>query len=106
MRFIIYTALLFAFSELLLMIVKQSRIKNVKTRNDKGSMVLLWIMITSGITGGFFMAKYDAWTIINYLVAGVGLILVFTGLTVRWSAIIQLGRFFTVDVSVSDTRRT
>ena len=100
MQLIVYLTFVFAFSEIVLMLVKHSKIKTVKTRKDKGSMLLLWCMITFGFTGGFFLAKHDFWNPINSVIAGIGLMLVLAGIIIRWIAIIQLGKLFTVDVSI------
>ncbi|HEX7493604.1 MAG TPA: isoprenylcysteine carboxylmethyltransferase family protein [Bacteroidales bacterium] len=102
---IVYLSFAFALSELLLMFVKHSKTKTAKTRKDRGSMILLWAMITFGFTGGFFLAKHNSWNSINMLIAGIGLLLVLAGIIIRWIAIIQLGKSFTVDVAITDLAR-
>lgn len=105
LQLIVYLTLVFAFSELFLMIVKHSKIKTVKTRKDRGSMMLLWVMITLGFTCGFFLAKHDSWNSINTIITVTGLLLVLTGIIIRWAAIIQLGKSFTVDVAITEVAR-
>jgi len=105
MRPIVYLSLAFALSELLLMLVKHSKTKTAKTRKDRGSMLLLWVMITLGFTGGFFLSKHNSWNSINTLIAGIGLLLVLAGIIIRWIAIIQLGKSFTVDVAITEVAR-
>lgn len=105
MRLIVYLAFAFAFSEFVLMFFKRSKIKTAKTRKDKGSMILIWVMITTGFTGGFFLAKHDSWNSINSVITGIGLMLVLSGIIIRWIAIIQLGKSFTVDVAITDVAR-
>ena len=93
---LIWLTIAFALSEIILAIVKHSQSGTTKNRNDRGSMILLWIMITSGITGGFFLAK----PVIPFW-SGFGFVFIISGLIIRWIAIVQLGKSFTVDVSVS-----
>jgi protein-S-isoprenylcysteine O-methyltransferase Ste14 len=102
MRPIIYFSFVFALSEFLLLFFRHSRIKTAKTRKDQGSMILIWVMISGGFTLGFFLAKHDSWNSINFIIAGIGLMLVLIGIIVRWLAIIQLGKSFTVDVAITD----
>lgn len=101
MNLIVSLSLLFAVSELLLMLFRHSRIKTVKTRKDQGSMMFIWVMITLGFTSGFFLAKHDSWHPVNSLITGIGLMLILSGIIVRWLAIIQLGKSFTVDVAIT-----
>jgi protein-S-isoprenylcysteine O-methyltransferase Ste14 len=102
LQLIVYLTFVFAFSELMLMLVKHSKIKTAKTRKDRGSMILLWVGITLGFTGGFFLAKHDSWNSFNTFITATGLLLVFTGIIIRWVAIIQLGKSFTVDVAITE----
>jgi protein-S-isoprenylcysteine O-methyltransferase Ste14 len=97
-----YLSFAFAFSEFLLMLFKNSRTTLAKSRNDNGSMILIWVTITLGFTGGFILAKYNSWNIVNYIISGIGSILILTGVIIRWLAIIQLGKSFTVDVAITD----
>jgi protein-S-isoprenylcysteine O-methyltransferase Ste14 len=97
---IVYLSFGFAFSELLLTLIKRSRSETSRTRKDRGSMILLWIMITFGFTGGFILANP-----VNHYLLGAGLASITGGLIIRWTSIIQLGKSFTVDVSISDVAR-
>jgi protein-S-isoprenylcysteine O-methyltransferase Ste14 len=90
-------SLLFASSELLLTIIKRSKTGNSKTREDRGSMILIWITITLGFIGGFFLSKP-----VNQFFAGAGFALIIGGLIYRWVAILQLGKSFTVDVAITN----
>jgi protein-S-isoprenylcysteine O-methyltransferase Ste14 len=95
---LVYLSLIFAFSELFLMLVKHSRIKTAKTRNDRGSLLFLWLIITFGFTGGFILSKP-----VNQFFAGAGFALITGGLIYRWIAILQLGKSFTVDVAITES---
>jgi len=102
LMFIIYLTFVFAFSELLLMVFKHSRIETAKTRKDQGSMMLIWVMITIGFTLGFFLAKHGSFNFINSAITGIGLLMIMTGIIIRWLAIIQLGKSFIVDVAITE----
>jgi protein-S-isoprenylcysteine O-methyltransferase Ste14 len=95
---LIYLSLGYAFSELILMFVKRSKLGKAKTREDKGSLILIWAMITLGFTGGFFLSKP-----VNHFWAGFGFPFIIVGLIVRWIAILQLGKAFTVDVAITES---
>jgi protein-S-isoprenylcysteine O-methyltransferase Ste14 len=54
-------------------------------------------MITLGFTVGFFLSRP-----VNYFCAGFGFPFIIGGLIVRWVAILQLGKAFTVDVAITE----
>jgi protein-S-isoprenylcysteine O-methyltransferase Ste14 len=97
MKPLVYLSIGYAFSEMLLMILKRSKSGKVKTREDKGSLILLWLMITLGFTGGFLLSKSA-----NLFWSGFGVTFIIGGLIVRWIAILQLGNAFTVDVAITN----
>lgn len=92
---------LFLLSELILLATKHSKKKESSRQKDRGSLSVLWIIIAMGLTFGFMLAKYNAWHPMNYLIATAGIIMVLVGLILRWTAIFQLNKAFTVDVAVS-----
>lgn len=84
------------------MLVKRSKKSNSKQRDDRGSLVLMWITITLCFTFGFIFANYSVWRLLNFVIAGVGLLIILTGFVIRWMAIIQLKNAFTVDVAIGN----
>lgn len=98
---LVYLSLLWLLSEIVLMITKRSKVKSVKKKGDRGSMLIMWICISAGITAGFFFANRMKWNSINYLIWVIGLLTYFFGLFIRWSSIIQLKDAFTVDVAIN-----
>ena len=98
MRTIVYISFAYALSEFLLMLLKRSKADTVKTREDKGSLVFIWVMITIGFTAGFILSKPE-----NYFRTGFGSVFIIAGLIIRWTAILQLGRSFTVDVAITES---
>lgn len=101
MKYIIYLSYLFFLSEFVLMLIKRSKRSSSKRRNDSGSLILLWVMITFCFSFGFIFANYRVWNLSNYLIAGIGLFVVCAGFVVRWMSILQLKKAFTVDVAIS-----
>lgn len=74
---------------------------------DRGSLRLLWVVITAAMTGGHMLAFSGVGPalvpVVPWRWAGVGLFTV--GLLLRRWAIRHLGRFFTVDVSIASDQR-
>jgi protein-S-isoprenylcysteine O-methyltransferase len=95
---------LFFGSELTLALFRRSRRAPGATRTDRGSLRLLWIVITLAITtavslsGGRpgFVPIPHAW------IRAAALVLFAGGLGLRWWAVITLGKFFTIDVATHD----
>lgn len=98
MSVIIYFSYAFCLSEILLMIVKRSKSGHVKNKSDKGSLIFLWSMITLGFICGFFLSKP-----VSGFWEGFGFPMILGGLLIRWIAILQLGKSFTVDVAIVNT---
>jgi protein-S-isoprenylcysteine O-methyltransferase Ste14 len=95
-------SLIFFISEMTLMVTMHSKKKTVVSRKDRGTMILLWIMICLCLTVGFNIAARIPWTETSVIFAIAGYLLILTGFTIRWAAIIQLRKAFTVDVSFSE----
>jgi protein-S-isoprenylcysteine O-methyltransferase Ste14 len=96
MRPFIYLSFAYAFSEFALMLIKRSKDDSVKARNDRGSLIFLWLTITGGFVGGFILSNPP-----NQFWLGFGIPFIIGGLVIRWIAILQLGSSFTVDVSIN-----
>lgn len=68
---------------------------------DKNSETYLWLTITVSITTGVFVSSLYQFPIFsNERVALIGILVIILGIIVRFIAIKQLGRFFTVDVTI------
>lgn len=100
-QIVIYASILFFLSEFILAIVKRSKGSRTKIKNDRSSLLLFWITIPLSISAGFFAANYEEWNSFNDILALLGLALYLLGLALRWTAILQLKKEFTVDVSLS-----
>jgi len=100
MNIVILLSYVFGFSEFLLFLVKRSSGKALRIRENRGSLILLWITITLGLTTGFLLSRP-----ISQFWMGFGWPLLIAGLIMRWVAILQLGRSFTVDVAINESAR-
>lgn len=94
--------LVYLFSELLLTVTRRSRDRS-GVRQDRSTLRTLWIVILVSIAAGLYVAAHARGAALPHGRAFplVGLLLFVPGLVVRWLAIIQLGRFFTVDVTIA-----
>jgi protein-S-isoprenylcysteine O-methyltransferase len=88
-------------SELLLTVTRRSR-SRTGTKQDRSTLLVIWLVIMISIGAGVFVAmNWRAGALPNghaFEVAGV--VLFAAGLIFRWWAIVTLGRFFTVDVTI------
>jgi protein-S-isoprenylcysteine O-methyltransferase Ste14 len=93
--------LVYLISEVLLTVTRRSR-SRTGTKQDRSTLGVIWMVIMASIGAGVYVAMHwPAAALPNgqmFAVAGVFLFVV--GLFLRWWAIITLGRFFTVDVTI------
>lgn len=104
-QIVIYTSILFFLSEFILAFAKRSKSSRTKIKKDRGSLLLFWITIPLSLSAGFFLANYGEWNSFNDIVALLGLGLYLMGVALRWTAILQLKKEFTVDVSLSNNHQ-
>jgi protein-S-isoprenylcysteine O-methyltransferase Ste14 len=93
--------LFYLISELLLTVTRRSR-SQTGTRQDRSTLGVLWLVIMASVAAGVFVAGYwpEAALPNGRIFAFAGVVLFVAGLLLRWWAIIVLGRFFTVDVTI------
>src|SRR4029079_19671493 len=93
--------LIYLVSEILLTLTRRSRSKT-GTKQDRSTLGIIWWVIAISITAGVFVAKNLRAAALpdGPLLASASVILFGGGLIMRWWAIITLGRFFTVDVTI------
>ncbi len=101
MKTVLWVAVaLFPLSEVLLSIAKRAR--GEVTRADRGSMRILWLAIGLGV--GLAIASQSVPSvrlrISDSLRQVSSLVLLLSGLALRWTAILTLGRHFTVEVVI------
>lgn len=95
---------IFTLSELSLLIFRRSKKASVKIQHDRKSMISQWIIFFISLTIG---------NTISFLKIGksgdpllfktTGIVILMIGFVIRWIGIFQLGKMFTVDVSISSS---
>jgi protein-S-isoprenylcysteine O-methyltransferase len=93
--------LIYLVSEVLLTLTRRSRSKT-GTKQDRSTLGMIWLVITVSVMAGVFVAQNFRAGALPHgrMFASVGVVLFVAGLILRWWAIITLGRFFTVDVTI------
>ena len=93
--------LIYLVSEILLTLTRRSR-SETGTKQDRSTLGMIWLVITASITAGVFVAQnFQAAALADgRMLAIFAVVLFVAGLILRWWAIITLGRFFTVDVTI------
>jgi protein-S-isoprenylcysteine O-methyltransferase Ste14 len=93
--------LVYLFSEVLLTATRRSR-SRTGTKQDRSTLGVIWLVIMVSIAAGVCVAaRWPAAALPHgQMFAQVGVFLFVGGLFLRWWAIITLGRFFTVDVTI------
>jgi len=93
--------LVYLISELLLTVTRRSR-SRTGTKQDRSTLRVVWLVIMVSVATGVYVAKQLPAAALpfhrSFVFAGV--VLFVGGLLLRWWAIITLGRFFTVDVTI------
>jgi protein-S-isoprenylcysteine O-methyltransferase Ste14 len=101
MRLSLVLGLIYFLSELLLIVTRRSR-SRTGTKQDRSTLRVLWIVIMISIGAGVFIAGNWRAGALPYgrACAVTGTVVFAAGLIFRWWAIVTLGRFFTVDVTI------
>jgi len=97
------TVLLIAWpiSEIVLAAARRGKQRSAKV-SDRGSLVLLWVVIGVSVTSGAYLQFVELGRIAlsPSTLRLVALVLLVLGLVVRWSAILTLGRLFSTNVAI------
>src|SRR3954447_22965984 len=93
--------LIYFVSEILLNLTRRSRSKTGR-KQDRSTLGIIWLVIAVSVTAGGLVAHKLPAAALQHarMVASVGVVLFVAGVTVRWWAIIVLGRFFPVDGTI------
>jgi protein-S-isoprenylcysteine O-methyltransferase Ste14 len=103
-RFAFWVGLIWLVSEIVLARVTLSKSDKAKGL-DRSSLRLLWLLIGVSLAAGIYLGSRG----IGYIPTGslaisvCGLILIFLGLVIRWTAILTLRKHFTVNVNIGDS---
>jgi protein-S-isoprenylcysteine O-methyltransferase Ste14 len=95
----IFISLIWIVSEIILAKAKHSKATDSKGL-DKSSLRFLWMTIIASIIIGVFIGISGIGFIPVKMISLIGLVLIVLGLIVRWTAILTLKKYFTVDVSI------
>jgi protein-S-isoprenylcysteine O-methyltransferase Ste14 len=93
--------MIYLVSEILLTLTRRSR-SRTGTKQDRSTLGMIWLVIVVSIMAGVFVAQNFRVAALphGWLLASTSVVLFVAGLLLRWWAIITLGRFFTVDVTI------
>lgn len=98
---VIAISLVWLISEIILGRIKRSGVEDSKGL-DRSSLRILHLTITASVITGVFLGVRGIGFIKveNHWISILGLVLLLSGLVIRWTAIFTLRRYFTVDVSI------
>src|SRR5881394_3577262 len=93
--------LVYLISELLLTVTRRSR-SRTGTKQDRSTLRVVWLVIMVSVAAGIYVARRWPLAALPHArsLAFAGVLLFVAGLLLRWWAIVTLGRFFTVDVTI------
>ncbi len=93
--------LIWGISEITLAITKRSRTKGSKEA-DKSSLRFLWIAILISTFLGVYLGLKGTGLILAeyHFIPTLGILLIVLGLILRWTAILTLKKYFTVNVAI------
>jgi protein-S-isoprenylcysteine O-methyltransferase Ste14 len=97
-------SLVWIISEVILARVKHSKTEDSKGL-DKSSLRFLWTTIIICVFIGVFLGVWRIGYIPVKFISLIGLVLIVLGLIVRWTAILTLKKYFTVDVSIQSNHK-
>jgi protein-S-isoprenylcysteine O-methyltransferase Ste14 len=93
--------MLWILSEVVLGRMKRS--KSSREHHESRSLVVLWVTILVSIALGVYIGLHETghFRFQSSVIATCGIGMIILGLTLRWIAILTLGRMFTVDVAIT-----
>ena len=99
------TYIIWLLSEIILN--RMLRSKGTDKQNaDKNSLAIIWITVVAVITLATVISMNFYFPIaVNPVIKYVGLAIIYIGILLRLAAIVGLGRFFTVDVTIREDHR-
>jgi protein-S-isoprenylcysteine O-methyltransferase Ste14 len=101
----IITYISWILSEIVLNRILHSK-NSDKQNADKGSLIVLWTSIMVSITVSAFIANNIYFPVVlNPVILCVGLAMIYIGIVIRIIAIVSLGEFFTVDVTIRENHK-
>ena len=93
--------ILFTVTELALLILKRSEKDVTRSNRDRRSLLLLWLVFWGTLTYTSFTEHNHTWPLPGDAGLIAGIIIFVLGFIIRWTAIAQLGKMFTVNVAIN-----
>jgi protein-S-isoprenylcysteine O-methyltransferase Ste14 len=95
-----------AVTEVIIGIVTRTKHSSGKV-HDRGSLILLWIVIFTSITACFWISDTTPPNMFggSHALRTAGLIVLAMALAIRWSAILTLGKSFSSNVAILDSQK-
>lgn len=92
-------------SEVIIAVAMRTR-SDKGTVRDRGSMLLLWIVIVGGITACEWISAVLRAPLFGGAswLRSVSLIVLLVGITIRWSAVLTLGKAFSANVAIREAQ--
>lgn len=92
-------------SEILIAVRTRTRRGSGKV-DDRGSMLILWLVIVSSITASQWISVANPPNMFGgaHWLKTAGLFTILAGLAIRWTAIISLGKAFSANVAIRETQ--
>lgn len=93
-------------SEVIIGVATRTKHSTGQTR-DRGSLILLWVVIFSSITAGIWYSESHPHNMFNssHAVRPIALAILILGLAIRWTAIYTLGKSFSSNVAILDSQK-
>ena len=90
-------------SEIFIAILTRTRTGGGKV-HDRGSMLILWLVIVASITASQWISATNPPDMFGgaHWLKTTGLIVMILGLTIRWSAVLWLGKAFSANVAIRE----
>ena len=100
-----YVAFLFPVSEVLLAISRRAKSRSASVK-DKGSLRMMWRIILISLCAALLAKRFLPIAICGTShCEAVALALLCLGMAIRWGSIFYLGRYFTVNVAITEGHR-
>jgi protein-S-isoprenylcysteine O-methyltransferase Ste14 len=93
-------------SEILVGVVRRTKRSGGKVQ-DRGSLIILWIVIAVSITACQWISEATRPNMFGgaHALKSAGVIVMLVALAIRWTAIFTLGKFFSSNVAIQESQR-
>ena len=93
-------------SEIIVGIATRTKRRSGKVQ-DRGSLLILWIVITASITACQWFSATHARSMFGraHALKTASMIVMLAGLAIRWTAILTLGKSFSANVAIQNSQR-